>query len=58
MAQCVEELMKVEAGDPLLRSAHVALASGLYTKESLLAQYEAIRQKCFAAADAGRSPAR
>ena len=53
----VEELMKVEAGDPLLRSAHVALASGLYTKESLLAQYEAIRKKCFAAADeADRRP--
>ena len=53
----VEELMKVEAGDPLLRSAETALASGLYTKESLLAQYEAIRKKCFAAADeADRRP--
>jgi len=53
----VEELMRVEAGDPLLRSAHVALASGLYTKESLLAQYEAIRRKCFAAAEeADRRP--
>jgi 2-oxoisovalerate dehydrogenase E1 component len=53
----VEELMRVEAGDPLLRSAETALASGLYTKESLLAQYEAIRKKCFAAADeADRRP--
>ena len=53
----IEELMQVEAGDPLLRSAHIALASGLYTKESLLAQYEAIRGKCFAAAEeADRRP--
>jgi 2-oxoisovalerate dehydrogenase E1 component len=53
----VEELMKVEAGDPLLRSADTALASGLYTKESLLAQYGEIRKKCFAAADeADRRP--
>ena len=53
----VEELMKVEAGDPLLRSAAIALESGLYTKESLLAQYEAIRGKCFAAAEeADRRP--
>jgi 2-oxoisovalerate dehydrogenase E1 component len=52
-----EELVKVEAGDPLLRSADTALSSGLYTKESLLAQYEAIRKKCFAAADeADRRP--
>ena len=53
----VEELMKVEAGDPLLRSADTALASGLYTKESLLAHYEEIRKKCFAAAnEADRRP--
>jgi len=53
----VEELMAVEATDPLLRSAEIALASGLYTKEALLAKYEAIRSKCFAAADeADRRP--
>jgi len=53
----VEELMAVEATDPLLRSAEIALASGLYTKETLLAKYEAIRAKCFAAADeADRRP--
>ncbi len=53
----VEELMAVEAGDPLLRSAAIGLESGLFTKESLLAQYEAIRKKCFAAADeADRRP--
>ena len=49
--------MAVEATDPLLRSAEIALASGLYTKEALLAKYEAIRAKCFAAADeADRRP--
>ncbi len=48
----IEELVAVEAGDPLLRSAAIALESGLYTKESLLALYEEIRGKCFAAADA------
>ena len=48
----IEELVAVEAGDPLLRSAAIALQSGLNTKESLLALYEQIRGKCFAAADA------
>jgi 2-oxoisovalerate dehydrogenase E1 component len=53
----VEELVQVEAGDPLLRSAVIALASGLYTRESLLALYEDIRAKCFAAAEeADRRP--
>ncbi len=48
----IEELVKVEAGDPLLRSAAIALQSGLYSKQELLALYEGIRRKCFAAADA------
>lgn len=48
----IEELVKVEAGDPLLRSAAIALESGLYTKQELLALYEDIRRKCFAAAEA------
>ena len=53
----VEELMTVEAGDPLLRSAAIALESGLYTKDSLRAKYEEIRRKCFAAAEeADRRP--
>jgi len=53
----VEELVAVEATDPLLRSAAIALESGLETKESLLAKYEAIRKKCFAAAEeADRRP--
>jgi 2-oxoisovalerate dehydrogenase E1 component len=53
----VDELMRVEATDPLLRSAAIALESGLYTKESLLAKYEEVRNKCFAAAEeADRKP--
>jgi len=53
----IEELVAVEATDPLLRSAAIALESGLFTTESLLARYEAIRAKCFAAAEeADRRP--
>ncbi|HSS06368.1 MAG TPA: thiamine pyrophosphate-dependent enzyme, partial [Rhodanobacteraceae bacterium] len=53
----VDELVAVEATDPLLRSAAIALESGLETKDSLLAKYEAIRKKCFAAAEeADRRP--
>ncbi|RZA33153.1 MAG: MFS transporter [Lysobacteraceae bacterium] len=53
----IEELVAVEAGDPLLRSAAIALQSGLYSKDSLLALYEQVRGKCFAAADAAdRTP--
>lgn len=52
-----EELMAVEASDPLLRSAAIALESGLMGKDELLAKYEAMRQRCFAAADeADRRP--
>ena len=46
----IEELCAVEATDPLLRSAAIALESGLHTPESLLALYESIRARCFAAA--------
>ncbi len=46
-----EELMAVEASDPLLRTAQIALESGLHTAETLLAQYEATRRRCFAAAE-------
>ena len=53
----VEELVVVEASDPLLRSAAIALESGLYTPEQLLEQYEATRTRCFAAAaEADRRP--
>jgi 2-oxoisovalerate dehydrogenase E1 component len=53
----VEELMAVEASDPLLRSAAIALEAGVYTKEQLLAKYEHFRKQCFAAAEeADRRP--
>jgi 2-oxoisovalerate dehydrogenase E1 component len=53
----IEELVRVEAGDPLLRSAAIALESGLLDRETLLARYEAIRARCFAAAEeADRRP--
>jgi 2-oxoisovalerate dehydrogenase E1 component len=47
----IEELFAVEATDPLLRSAGIALASGLYSKDELLNLYEATRRRCFAAAE-------
>ncbi|HZF99228.1 MAG TPA: thiamine pyrophosphate-dependent enzyme [Pseudoxanthomonas sp.] len=53
----IEELVAVEAGDPLLRSAHIALESGLMTADGLLALYERLRTRCFAAAEqADRRP--
>ncbi len=53
----IEELVAVEATDPLLRSAAIALEAGIYTKEQLLARYEDIRKRCFAAAEeADRRP--
>ncbi|PRH83280.1 thiamine pyrophosphate-dependent enzyme [Arenimonas caeni] len=53
----IEELMGVEATDPLLRSAEIALVSGLMSKDELLAKYEAMRARCFAAAEeADRRP--
>ena len=47
----IEELCKVEATDPLLRSAGIALESGLMTKDELLEAYETTRARCFAAAE-------
>ena len=53
----IEELVGVEAGDPLLRSSAIALASGLFTPETLFEHHEAIRARCFAAAEeADRRP--
>ncbi|UPG88868.1 thiamine pyrophosphate-dependent enzyme [Luteibacter aegosomaticola] len=53
----VEELVALEATDPLLRSATIALASGLYDRESLLGLYDRIRARCFEAAEeADRRP--
>ncbi|HET9048127.1 MAG TPA: thiamine pyrophosphate-dependent enzyme [Chiayiivirga sp.] len=55
--RALEELIAVEATDPLLRSAAIALESGLFTKDSLLSAYDAMRARCFAAADeADRRP--
>jgi 2-oxoisovalerate dehydrogenase E1 component len=47
----IEELCAVEASDPLLRSAAIALQSGLMSKDEVLALYEATRKRCFAAAE-------
>jgi 2-oxoisovalerate dehydrogenase E1 component len=47
----LEELVQVEATDPLLKSADIALRSGLYDADSLLALYEDTRKRCFAAAE-------
>ncbi|MGY0619400.1 thiamine pyrophosphate-dependent enzyme [Lysobacter sp. A378] len=53
----LEELCAVEATDPLLRSAAIALESGLMSKDEVLALYEATRKRCFAAAEeADRRP--
>jgi len=53
----VEELYALEATDPLLRSAAIALESGLFDRAGLLDFYEAIRKRCFAAAEeADRRP--
>ncbi len=53
----IEELCAVEASDPLLRSAGIALESGAMSKDEILALYEDMRKKCFAAAEeADRRP--
>ncbi|HEU4773107.1 MAG TPA: thiamine pyrophosphate-dependent enzyme [Lysobacter sp.] len=53
----LEELCAVEATDPLLRSAAIALESGLMSKDEVLALYESTRRRCFAAAEeADRRP--
>jgi 2-oxoisovalerate dehydrogenase E1 component len=53
----IEELCAVEATDPLLRSAAIALESGLMDKDAVLELYEATRKRCLAAAEeADRRP--
>ncbi|MBD9369165.1 thiamine pyrophosphate-dependent enzyme [Xanthomonas sp. XNM01] len=53
----IEELCAVEATDPLLRSAAIALESGLFSRDELLALYERVRLRCFTAAEeADRRP--
>ncbi|HBN53518.1 MAG TPA: MFS transporter [Stenotrophomonas sp.] len=55
--RALEELCAVEAGDPLLRSAQIAVESGVMSAEEVLALYERTRARCFAAAeDADRRP--
>ncbi len=47
----IEELVAVERTDPLLRSAAIALEAGLFSRDDLLAFYESVRVRCFAAAE-------
>ena len=47
----IDELVALEATDPLLRSAAIALESGLYSKDQVLKLYEDTRSRCFAAAE-------
>ncbi|HQY36771.1 MAG TPA: thiamine pyrophosphate-dependent enzyme [Pseudomonadota bacterium] len=46
----LEELLAAEGRDPLLRSADIALATGLMTREALVDWYESFRARCMAAA--------
>ncbi|WP_305804535.1 thiamine pyrophosphate-dependent enzyme [Stenotrophomonas sp. YIM B06876] len=50
--RALDELCAVEASDPLLRSAQIAVESGVMDKAEVLALYEQTRQRCFAAAEA------
>ncbi|MGV8960314.1 MAG: thiamine pyrophosphate-dependent enzyme [Stenotrophomonas sp.] len=50
--RALEELCAVEAADPLLRSAQIAVESGLMDSAEVLALYEQTRLRCFAAAEA------
>ncbi|PBJ83169.1 MFS transporter [Lysobacteraceae bacterium NML93-0399] len=53
----LDELCAVEACDPLLRSAAIALQSGLMSQDEVLSLYEVTRARCFAAAEeADRRP--
>ena len=47
-----DDIFAGEALDPLLRSATLALEHGVYTQDELIAHYESIRKRCFAAAEA------
>ncbi|MGA9828098.1 MAG: transketolase C-terminal domain-containing protein [Rhodanobacteraceae bacterium] len=53
----IDELMALEATDPLLRSASIALDAGLVSADALLAKYESLRARCAdAATEADRRP--
>ena len=47
-----DDIFAGEAADPLLRSATLALEHGVYAPDELIAHYEDIRRRCFAAAEA------
>ena len=47
----IPELEAAEARDPLLRSATLAMASGVLDAEEVLELYETVRRRCFEAAD-------
>jgi 2-oxoisovalerate dehydrogenase E1 component len=49
--RAIDELCAAEAQDPLLRSADIALSTGLMSADQLLARYEELRARCFAAAE-------
>jgi 2-oxoisovalerate dehydrogenase E1 component len=51
----IPELVAAEAMDPLLRSADLALSTGLMTRDELLERYEAMRARCLAAAEAANA---
>jgi 2-oxoisovalerate dehydrogenase E1 component len=51
----IPELLAAEAMDPLLRSADLALSTGLMTRDELLERYEAMRARCLAAAEAANA---
>lgn len=48
----LDELLQAEAHDPLLRSADIALRTGLLEQNGLLDWYEDIRRRCLQAAEA------
>ena len=55
--RALEELCAVEASDPLLRSAQIAVESGVMSRDEVLALYEHTRARCFEAAeDADKRP--
>ncbi|NYZ64190.1 thiamine pyrophosphate-dependent enzyme [Luteimonas deserti] len=50
--RALDELCAAEASDPLLRSASIALESGVMSAPAILELYAALRARCFAAAEA------
>ncbi len=44
------ELERAEASDPLLRSAEIAVAAGLFSPEQIIADYQQMHQRCMSSA--------